>query len=80
MPWDMRRVFDALPKPFLIYSWIRLGVPPAVAEYMVNMDVGGCTVVRSPSALKVWSNEGIAELRLKELDLILPPFRPRAVI
>ena len=24
--WDMKRAFDALPKPLLVFSWIRMGV------------------------------------------------------
>jgi hypothetical protein len=36
--WDMKRAFDSLPKPLLVFAWIRLGVPEVLAEYLVDMD------------------------------------------
>ena len=37
---DIKRAFDQVPKQLLISSWIRLGVPPDVAEYLVGIDMG----------------------------------------
>ena len=48
--WDMKRAFDALPKPLLVFSWIRMGAPADLAEYLVAMDWGDHSLVRSPSA------------------------------
>ena len=64
--WDMRIAFDSLPNQFLIFSWVRLGIPAEVAEYMVNMDMNGYTVVRSPVALNAWYSGGEDELRLRD--------------
>lgn len=38
--WDIKRAFDRVPKQLLIFAWIRLGVPPEVAEYLVGIDMG----------------------------------------
>ena len=48
--WDIKRAFDRVPKQLLIFAWIRLGVPPDVAEYLVNIDRKGKTEVRTPHA------------------------------
>jgi hypothetical protein len=39
--WDMMRAFDALPKPLLVFSRIRMGVPADQAEHLVAMDWSG---------------------------------------
>jgi hypothetical protein len=57
--WDIKRAFDRVPKQLLIYSWIRLGVPTDVAEYLVGIDMGGHTVVRTPHAQKVFWDSGL---------------------
>ena len=46
--WDMKRAFDSISKPALIFSWVRIGVPVALAEYLVNLDEGGTILVRTP--------------------------------
>ena len=58
--WDMKRAFDALPKPLLVFSWIRMGVPAdsELAEYLVAMDWGGHSLVRSPLAMSTVVDEG----------------------
>jgi hypothetical protein len=49
--WDFKRAFDTVPKALLVHAWVRAGVNPRAAEYMVSMDEGPYTVVRSPLAL-----------------------------
>ena len=39
---------DALPKPLLVFSWIRMGMPADFEEYLVAMNWGGHSLVRSP--------------------------------
>jgi hypothetical protein len=63
----MRRAFDSLPKPFLVFAWIRLGVLEDIARYLVEMDVGGYTVIRSPIALQKMEEEGETLLELENL-------------
>ena len=48
--WDMRRAFDRVPKSFLIFSWIRMGVPLDIARYLVELDIDGTTIVKTPFA------------------------------
>ena len=47
----MKRAFDALPKPLLVFSWIRMGVSADLAKYLVAMDWCGHLLVRSPLAM-----------------------------
>ena len=48
--WDWRKAFDSPSRPLLIFSLVRMGIPSSLAEYLVNQDLGGHTVVRSPLA------------------------------
>ena len=48
--WDMKRAFDALSKAVLRLGWERGGVPAVIAAWLVALDEGGVTVVRSPAA------------------------------
>jgi hypothetical protein len=50
--WDFKRAFDSVPKSLLIHAWVRVGVPVKIAEYMVEIDEGAHTVIRSPAALE----------------------------
>ena len=56
--WDWKRAFDTVPKQLLVWSWIRLGVPEELAQYMVEQDIGGVTVVRSPLASATLAKRG----------------------
>ena len=49
--WDMKKAFDSVSKAVLVFSWIRIGVPEALAVYMVDMDIGGSLLVRSPEVV-----------------------------
>ena len=48
--WDWRRAFDSPSRPLLIFSLVRMGIPSPLAEYIINQDMDGHTVVRSPLA------------------------------
>ncbi len=37
----------------MVAAWTRLGVPPDIANYFVNMDVGGDTLVKTAHAKSV---------------------------
>ena len=52
--WDIRRAFDSVSREAMEVSWLRLGVPSAVARWLAYMDVGGPTVIRTPWALATW--------------------------
>ena len=64
--WDMKRAFDSVARNILIASWIRLGIPEPEAQWLVDMDVDGKTVIRSPLAQYAWSKSkyaGFEDLR-----------------
>ena len=48
--WDIRRVFDSVPKSILVMSWERLGVPKRIANYIVDLDRECLTVPLTPHA------------------------------
>ena len=50
--WDKKRAFDSVSKATLIFTWVRIGVPPDLAEYMVDMDIGGALLARSPLVVR----------------------------
>jgi hypothetical protein len=52
--WDISKAFDSLSKNALRYSWIRLGVPVEISDFLVSLDVEGHTIVRTPFAQKKW--------------------------
>ena len=50
---DTTKAFDSVNKPLMVAAWTRLGVPPDIANYLVNMDVGGDTLVKTAHAKSV---------------------------
>ena len=48
--WDIRRAFDSVPKSILVMSWERLGVPKAIANYIVDLDRECLTIPLTPHA------------------------------
>ena len=58
--WDVRRAFDRVPKPILRMSWERLGIPPDIAQYLVDFDQQGRTIVKTPYSMEVLRNQGLA--------------------
>ena len=52
--WDMKRAFDSVSKVMMRISWIRIGIPPEIADYLVQLDEGGTTVLKTPFSLHHW--------------------------
>jgi ABC-type dipeptide/oligopeptide/nickel transport system ATPase subunit len=50
---DTTKAFDSVNKPLMVAAWERLGVPPDIADYLVNIDVGGDTLIKTPHAKSV---------------------------
>ena len=50
MGFDTKEAFDAVNKHVMKIAWIRLGIPPDIAEYITELDIEGLTVVKSPHA------------------------------
>jgi len=56
--WDLKKAFDCPSKPVLKMAWNRLGVPSAIADWLVSIDEAGPTIVRTPAAVKQWNSKG----------------------
>ena len=54
----MSKAFDSPSKNILKYSWKRLGVSDEMADYLVALDIGAHTVIRSPPAVDAFEREG----------------------
>jgi hypothetical protein len=52
--WDMKKAFDSVSKPNLMMAWMRQGVPRDVAQWIVNLDTEGLTLIRTPIAKAAW--------------------------
>ena len=53
--WDMKRAFDSVSKVMMRISWLRIGIPPNIADYLVQLDEGGTTVLKTPFSLHHWN-------------------------
>ena len=58
--WDISKAFDSLSKQALRFSWIRLGVPTHIADFLVSLDEMGHTIVRTPYSAKLWEKKKYA--------------------
>jgi hypothetical protein len=61
--YDMSRAFDAVSKNVQAIAWRRLGVPDDIADWLVDMDVAGVTVVRSPFSQARWEEDAYMSIR-----------------
>jgi len=48
MSLDIAKAFDSVSRGLQMFAWKTLGVPSKLAEYIVNMDVDGHTIIRAP--------------------------------
>ena len=46
--WDIKRAFDSIPRTVQKLAWVRLGVPPDVADWFVALDDGGLSFISTP--------------------------------
>ena len=58
--WDISKAFDSPGKNALRFAWSRLGVPTGIANFLVSLDEGGHTIVRTPYAQKQWNKKKYA--------------------
>ena len=60
---DTKKAFDSVNKSLMQAAWIRLGIPPDIAEYLTFLDNTGSTlgktVVKSPHAVKMYHKYGL---------------------
>ena len=52
--YDLSKAFDSVSKNVMRMAWRRLGVPTEIVEWLVEMDIKGVTVVRTPFAAQEW--------------------------
>jgi hypothetical protein len=67
--WDTRRAFDSPAKQALMRAWTRLGVPPRIAQYLVNIDRGGISMVKSDLSQEMWEERGREGIGSREEDI-----------
>ena len=56
--WDMSRAFDSVSKPLIVLCWQRKGLPVEIAQWLVDLDATGYTIVRNSLSLSKWDVEG----------------------
>jgi len=69
--WDMSKAFDSVSKPLIVLCWQRKGLPVEIAQWLVDLDDSGYTIVRTPYALSQWDIDGLEGIR----DLSFNPER-----
>ena len=58
--WDISKAFDSPSKNVLRFAWSRLGVPKRIANFLVSLDEGGHTIVRTPYSQSKWDKKKYA--------------------
>jgi hypothetical protein len=57
--YDIEKAFDSVSRSFVIAAWMRLGVPRDIARYLVLLDHGGKTVIKSDHGRSIIESFGI---------------------
>ena len=57
--WDITKAFDRVPKTVLRMAWRRVGIPPLLADYLIDFDDGGFTIVSTPYTRSILRSKGI---------------------
>ena len=47
--WDIQRAYHFLSKTYIKLAWMRLGIPPYIADYLIAIESEGKTLIRSMS-------------------------------
>jgi hypothetical protein len=61
---NVRLAFDSIPRNLQCIAWVRLGVPPDVSEWFVQLDDGGLSYIATPQFFqkhKLHASEKMAE-------------------
>ena len=48
--WEIQRPYDSPQNPNNKLAWMRLGIPPYIADYLIAIDDEGKTLIKSPAA------------------------------
>ena len=57
--WDVKRAFDRVPKAAIRMALHRTGIPLELANYLVDLDEGGRTIVSTPLTRRILREQGI---------------------
>ena len=63
--WDIKKAFDSVSKAIIRLAWTRLGVPPDLIEWLVELDMAARGSVRTRWTVEVWETEGLAGFNLE---------------
>ena len=66
--WDIRKAFDSVGKWLIRLAWRRLGVPAPLVEWLILLDLGNHTVVRTGHSFSKWIKHGIKGLEGLDFD------------
>ena len=58
MGFDTKKAFDTVNKDLLRAAWVRLGIPVDIANYLISLDLGGDTTVKSLHASAIYHQLG----------------------
>ena len=56
LSWDIAKAFDSVHRKIQFLAWIRMGIPQAVAEMLVELDINGLFILKSPYAMDTLYN------------------------
>ena len=74
--WDIQRSYDSPSKPDIRLAWMRLGIPPYIAGYLLAIDSEGETLMKTPAAYTAWTKKLRKEMPPTTVDNDLPqPFK-----
>ena len=73
---DIKRAYDSPYKTDIKLEWIRLGILPYIAEYLISIDSEGETLIRTPAAYTAWAKKLRKSMPPTVIDEELPePFK-----
>ena len=51
LSWDIAKAFDSVHRKIQFLAWMRMGVPQTVAELLLDLDINGAFILKSPYAV-----------------------------
>ena len=55
--WDIQKAYDSPSKIDIKLEWIRLAIPPYLADYFIAIDSEGEKLIRTPAAYTAWAKK-----------------------
>ena len=74
--WNIKNAYDSPSNTDIKLAWMRLGIPPYIAYYLISIDSEGETVIKTPAAYTAWTKKLIKLIPPTVTDEELPqPFK-----